>query len=364
MALASLAAQRPVLTVGGSSPDYADLPAAVAAAASGTIIEVRQGTYTGFATQKSLRVVLRDATVLAPAGADYAIEVSGVPGSDPFVIKGSNVSIAAGVLGSFRVSNTAAPIVIEGIRLIGSAFQSALDVFNAGSVHVARSELAGNPAMQVQFANLISNENLVGNTVGPAAILVDTLFDSARSIYLGTGQPALRLFDCDARLSSDGSGQMLVLGTPVVPVSAIEASDCTVYWDPSQFVLAPANGAPPLLAVLTTEVLEEVPMMISTRAVLGAPARVRMSVASPTVGMIAIGLLRPTPIQLGSTPIYPDLATTVLATAGVVDPNGLIVNFTVPTNPTLRGELFCFQGVTFSATGATAFSGPALWCLE
>ena len=172
------------------------------------------------------------------------------------------------------------------------------------------------------------------------------------------------MFDCEARLSSDGNGQMVVLGNPPVPVSAIEATDCTVYWDPSQFLLAPANGAPPLQAVVTTEVLEEVPMMIATRAALGAQARVRMSVASPVVGMIAIGLLRPTPIQLGSTPIYPDVATAVLATAGVVDQNGLIVNFTVPANPVLRGELYCFQGVTFSATGATAISGPALWCLE
>ena len=47
---------------------------------------------------------------------------------------------------------------------------------------------------------------------------------------------------CDARLASDGTGALVVLGTSVAPVSPLEAYDSYVQWQPSRFLLGPLNG--------------------------------------------------------------------------------------------------------------------------
>jgi hypothetical protein len=359
-----IAAQRPVVTVGGPSPDYADLPQAVAAAAPGSIVEVWPGAYTGFTSQKALRIVLYGATVSPPLGSNYAIRVQNVVGADPFVIKGFGSQILSGAIGAMRVSNTLAPIIVESVTMVGGPFQVALDVFNTGAVHIARSILVGSPGLQAQFANLLCNENVIGNGLGAGAVVSDASLDSSRTIYTGNGQPGLRVFDSVVRLASDGTGGMLVLGAPVVPVSAFEAFDSAIYWQPSQFLLSPANGAPAFQSQVSTQQLEEVPMLNAGPAPMGGVATVRMTMASPALGMIAIGQLRPTPIVLGAIGIYTDPQSYVLAASGVVDQSGLIIQYTVPNNPLLRGGVYCFQGITFLANGSSPVSGPALWYVE
>tara|TARA_R110002072_G_scaffold174303_7_gene329574 strand:- start:18551 stop:19681 length:1131 start_codon:yes stop_codon:yes gene_type:complete len=359
-----LVAQRPVVTVGGTNPNHPDLPQAIAAAAPGSIVEVRPGTYTGFTCQKALRIVMSGATVLPPAGANYTINLQNIVGADPFVIKGMSTLIGPGALGAMRISNVMAPIIIEKVTMVGGPQQTALEVFNTGSVHLARLILLGYPALQAQFCNLISNENLFGNAVGPGAIISDASMESARSVYVGTGQPALRIFDTVARLSSDGTGGMYVTGTPVVPVSSFEAVDSEVYWNPTSFLLAPANGAPGFLSQTTVEVIEEVPMLNAGPAVLGGISTARMTSPTPALGMIAVGYLLPSPIGLPPARVYPDPATFVLAIGGLVDAAGLQLNFAIPNNPVLRGDVLVFQGITFLPSGGTPLSGPALWYVE
>ena len=360
---AAIAAQRPVVTVGGSNPNFTDLPQAVAAAAPGSIVEVRAGSYTGFVTSKPLRIALHGATVVPPPGASYAIVVQNLTGADEFVLHGSFATVLPGVLGAMRIANTSAPVVVESVTF-GGTFESGLEIFNAGAVFVTRSILLGNPGLSAQFCDLVSSENVVGNAVGAGAIVADSLFDSARAIYIGTNQPGLRVFSSDARLSSDGTGAMLVVGQIPVPISPIEAIDSTVYWQPGRFVLAPINGAPALGMQNSTEVQREVPMLNAGPAPLGGPATARMTNGVPVVGMIAMGFVATTPIVTGPLGIYLEPGTFVLSTAGVVDQAGLTVGITVPTDPALRGNLYCFQGVTFPPGAPMATSSPALWYVE
>ncbi|MFN3243352.1 MAG: hypothetical protein ACE37K_17755 [Planctomycetota bacterium] len=360
---APLAAQRPVVTVGGSNPSFADLPQAVAAAAPGSIVDVRPGLYTGFSTSKPLRVVLHGATVQPAAGASYAIEVHGVTGPDQFVLAGDPGTVLAGPLGAMRVDGTHAPVVIESV-ILGGTTQPGLEVFNTGSVFVTRSILLGNPALTAQFCNLTSCENVVGNAVGVGAIVQSALFESSRAIYLGTNQPALRVFTSDVRLSSDGTGSMLAIGSIPVPISAVEAFDSTVTWDPARFTTSTIGGAPVLGAQQTVEVIEDVPMMNAGPAPLGGVAMARMVSGTPVFGMIAMGFLLTTPNVFASIGYYVDPANFVLANAGLVDGNGLFVNIAIPNDPALRGNLYCFQGVTFPASGIAATSNAALWHVE
>lgn len=357
-------AQRPVITVGGVNPNFPDLPPAVAAAPPGAILEVRPGVYTGFATAKPLRVVLQGCTVQPPAGAAYAIAIEGVVGSDQFVVLGQSATVLPGSLGAVRVRACSAPVVIESMLLIGGPWQPALDVRDAGIVHVSRSILIGDPGLQAQLADVTISEDVIGNTLGSAVVVADCVFESVRSIVAGTGQAALRVYGSTARLASDGTGAMLVLGASAVPISAFEAYSSAVQWDPARFVLAPANGAPAYQGSASTQLLAEVPMLNGGPAPLGGVASARLTTAVPTAGLIAVGSLRPLPVALGPLVIYPDPATIVVGIAGLTGPAGLTYSAPIPSDPTLRGELLCLQGSVWQGSTTFTLSGPAIWYLE
>lgn len=364
LAAAAIPAQRPVITVGGVNPAYPDLPAAVAAAPPGAILEVRPGTYTGFTTAKALRVVLQGCTVQPPAGAAYTIAIEGVAGSDQFVVLGESATVLPGALGAVRVHACSAPVVIESMLLIGGPWRPALDVQDTGIVHVSRSILLGDPGLQAQLADLTVSEDVIGNTLGCAAVVADSRFESVRSILGGTGQAALRVYGSTARLASDGTGAMLVLGSPTGPVSAFEAWSSVVQWDPTRFALAPANGAPAYEGLASTELQSEVPMLTAGPAPLGGVAQARITAGAPTAGLIAAAPLQPLPLALGPLVLYPDPATLVVVVVGLTGPAGLVYSVTVPNVPALRGELLCLQGSAAQGGGTFTLSAPAIWYLE
>jgi len=357
-------AQRPVLTVGGTNPQYFDLPAAVAAAQPGSILECRPGVYTGFSTNKALRIVGKNVTIQPPAGADFAIDLQNLQGTVEFVVRGIHMDVIAGNLGAVRVRNTSAPVLIEGVNMYSLFGQPGLDVFNTNTVYVSRSILVGSPGLRVDLANFVSSENVVGSATGVGAVVTNSVFESVRTIFVGTDQTALRISDSDARLSSDGSASLIVLGAPTVPVSSLELVDSYLQFDPSRFVMIPANGAAFVTEMNSVKVLDEVPCLTGGPAVLGQTATARVTSGTPAIGVIAISWLRPVPLVLASTALLIDLPSAVLATAGVVDQAGLMFGYDLPLDPNLRGEVFAFQALTLPAGGPTQISGAAIWYLE
>jgi hypothetical protein len=300
---------------------------------------------------------------VAPAGAAWGIEVDHVVGADQFVLSGEG-TVLSGTIGAMRVVNTSAPVVIEGMLFGGGVQQVALDVYNTGTVHVARSVLFGDPALSVRWSNLILSEDILGNDFGPAAVVSNGLCEIVRTVMAGDGQPALRVFDSDVRLSSDGASTMLVLGAPTVPVSAFEAFDSTVQWDPATFVLGSANGAPAFQAVNSNELVEEVPTLVAGPAPLGGVATALLTTSAASFGLIGIGALLPSPLILGPLGVYVEPASTSVAAIGAVGPTGLVLSVTVPNDPVLRGELLCLQGSVMQTATTFVLSGPALWYLE
>jgi hypothetical protein len=119
------AAQRQVLTVGGSNATHSDLPAAVAAAVPGAVVQVRPGNYTGFSTNKALRIVLdftaTTGSVSAPAGSAYAIEINGLPAGQQFALVGRGAAIGAGSLGAIRIANVGGSVVLDRLSVWPSA---------------------------------------------------------------------------------------------------------------------------------------------------------------------------------------------------------------------------------------------------
>ncbi len=359
----TLAAQRPLLHGGGATPDFADVPAAVAAAPVGAVILCAPGTYTGFSTQKPLRVQLGGATVLPAAGSANTIEVHDLPPGEAFALAGGNGTIAAGALGCVRLHGNGAPVVLERFTAAAIGNRSGLEVQDCAAVLMHHCILGGAPALQVQWASFACNESIVLSTNGAGAVVDDSLFESVRTSFTGTGMPALRGFRSAMRLAGDGSIGLSVIGGSSIPVSAFEAVQCTVQWQQSRFPLGSLGGAPGFVAIDTTVWADDVPVLAASDAAPGTTATARMSSNTPTIGAIVMGYAV-VPALFGITGIYLDTVNApVIAAFGLVDAAGLPVFANVPASNALRGELFNLQGVVWSTAGVPLLSGPGTWTI-
>ena len=362
----ALAAQRPVFTVGGASPNYVDLAAAVAAVPSGSVLIVRPGTYPGFTTGKPLRIVLEwsgpAGSIQAPPGATYAITVNGLPPGDEFVLVGRGATIGAGSLGGVRIVNAGAPVLLEGLNVVATGGRSAVDIQYAGSVHARQCVFAGAPGLQADWACLTLSECIVVATAGVGAVVNRSMLDVVRTFLSGSAQPALRCFDSSVRIASDGSTTIAVTGAPTLPVPAIDALLCPLQFDAARIGLLPANGAPGVAASGGYLLADDVPTLTSSPALLASTATARMKSNTQRPGMVVLGNLlgAPLPFQVGN--VFVDTVTTPLVAAlGLCDAAGLPVQATIPPDPAVLGTVLCLQGVVWQPSGVPVLSAPALW---
>lgn len=361
-----LPAQRPVFTVGGANPNYTSLPAAVAAVPPGSILVVRPGNHTGFTTNKPLRVLLdfdvQGGTVAPPAGAAYAISITGLPPGEGFVLVGRGANVPAGTIGAIRVAHCAGPVVIEGLTATVANLRTGLEVQDATAVHVRRTVLGGSPALQTSLANFTISESVVISTLGLGAVAYETRFEAVRTFFAGTGQPALRFFGSTARLSSDGTSSIWSAVPSTVSVSPIEAFDSQLQFHPERIGLAPNAASVGITLVNSVLRGEEVPTLVTTSAVPGQTATMRMSSQQPRLGAVLLGEAFATPVWFDLGNIWVNtLAPNQLATLGVVDPAGLQYQTLIPATPALRGNVFCLQGVVWEANWSPVLSGPGFW---
>ena len=365
---ATLPAQRPVYTVGGASPNFTSLPTAIAAVPPGAIVVVRPGVHVGFTTNKPLRVLLdfdaASGVIQPPAGAGYAISLDGVAGADGFVLVGRGAPILPGLIGGIRVVNTSASVVIEGVAVAATSPRSGLEVQNAAAVHVRRSVLAGAPGLQVQIANFSISECVVLSSVGVGAVLYNTRFDAVRTFFSGANQPALRLFDCVGRISSDGSTTISSVAAVGLAVSPLEAWDSDLQFDPARIGLVANGTTPPFVRVGGVFKDEEVPTLVTSQVLPGLPATVRMTSASPRIGAVVLGEMLSTPAVFEFTNVWVNtIAGPVVAAVGICDAAGLVSQTVIPNSPVLRGNVFCLQGVVWQPHGWPVLSGPGLWAV-
>ncbi len=362
-------AQRPLVTVGGLNPDFLDLPQAVAAALPDSVILVRPGTYTGFTTNKPLRITLdftaTTGSVQPAPGSAYAISVNGLPSGAEFILLGRGATVAPGIVGAIRVANTVGSVIVEGITVLSGTTRSALEVQNTSTVVVQRCSLAGTPALQASWTSLALNESVCTSPGGVGAVGYNSLLDFVRTSFSGYRLPGLRVYDCNVRLASNGSSSIGVTGNPVLPVSAFEALNSIAQWDQNTFVMNPAAGAPAFANFGALVLANEVPVLVTSSAPLGGTATMRMTISgTPLPGLVAMGRLAQPPSVIGITGIYLNtLLVPTILTLGIVDQTGQFLQVNVPNNPVLRGEVFCLQGVTMLPSGLPVLSGPGLWTL-
>ena len=360
-----LGAQRPIFTVGGANPNYADLPAAVAAVPPGSVLAVRPGTYAGFSTGKPLRIVLEwsgpGSSIQALPGSTYAITLNALPAGDEFVLVGRGSTIGAGSLGGIRIVNTNAPVLLSGLNVVASGARSGIDIQYAGSVHARSCVFYGAPGLQAYWANLTLSECIVIGT-GVGAVVNRTMLDVGRTFLSGTAQPALRCFDSSVRLASDGSTTIAVTGAASIPISAVEAWLCPMQFDATRVGLQPANGAPGVASFSSSWQADDVPVLTASPAPLGATATARMTSNTVRPGMVVLGNLlgAPIPFQVGN--IFVDTVNSpIVAAIGACGPPGLLAQASIPTTSAALGVVLCLQGVVWQPSGVPVLSAPALW---
>jgi len=360
-----LAAQRPVFTVGGVSPDFTSLPAAVAAVPPGSIVVVRPGLHLGFATSKPLRVVLdfggAAGAIQAPAGAPYTIAVTNLPAGDEFVLLGRDATILGGAVGGMRFANCVAPVVVERVYDVADPGGLGVSIDNCAAVHLRRSVFSGIVGIDAQFADVAISECVVLASAGPGAVFADSRCESARTFFTGWSQPGVRLLQSTARFANDGNAAIGVAGTSA-PVAAIEAVGSQLQFDPATLSLLPANGAPGLLRVGGVHFADDVPTLTTSIAAPGTTATVTLRSNTPRLGMIFFGGLLPTPFPFGLSSIFVDIGPSPIVIAlGLCTPTGITVPASIPTSPALHGAMWCLQGGVQGANGDPLLSGPGLW---
>lgn len=365
LTVAAAQAQRPIFTVGGVGPSFADLPAAVAAVPPGSILLVRPGNYAGFTTGKPLRIVLEGSgpgsSIQAQSGSAYAITVTGLPAGDEFVLVGRGTTIGAGSLGGIRVADTNAPVLLAGVNVAATGTRCGLEVRYAGSLHARNCVFAGAPGLQADWANLVLSECIVvGSGVG--AVVNRCTFDAARTFLSGFAQPALRAYDSSLRLASDGSTTIAVTGAPTLPIPAIESYLCPMQFDPARVGLVPANGAPGVATFSGYLLDDEVPTLIASPAPLGVTATARMTSSTVRPGMVVLGNLLGAPIPFMVGNVFVDTVNApIVAAIGFCGPAGLLAQIAIPPTTSALGVVQCLQGVVWQASGLPVLSAPALW---
>lgn len=366
----ALPAQAQVLHVGGPTPDHADLPPAVAAAAPGAILIVHPGTYTGFTTSKPLRVLLDfgpgAGTVQAAPGSAYAIRVTGLPFGTQFLLVGRGANVARGTLGAIRLDADYGTVFVQGISATaGNGI--ALDVQNAASVIVQECYLVGAPALLAQSTALVSTGAVfVGDASGAhnGVVLDSAGFEGTLGAYLGNLAPAVRATNSELSLAGDGSTTIKVGGQAVVPISALEVIASDLRWQASHFVLQPALGAPGLGAYASNVVVEPQTALVAHGAPPGGTATVSVTCPTPVPGVLVLGGLGQPSGVAGLNGIYLDplLPNSTIA-LGQIGPVGLQWQTTVPPGPSLFGFAFSLQTILLRPNGALQRQAPGVWAI-
>ncbi|MCC7061355.1 MAG: hypothetical protein IT456_01035 [Planctomycetes bacterium] len=360
------AAQRQVLTVGGSNATHTDLPAAVAAAAPGAVVQVRPGNYTGFSTNKALRIVLdftaTTGSVSAPAGSAYAIEINGLPAGQQFALVGRGAAIGAGSLGAIRIANVGGSVVLDRLSVAVGSAHSGIDVQNSANVLVQNASIAGAPALQVQDAVVVGSSVAWSSPVGVGIVALRGNLEFGLGSMAGYRAPALRVLDSVVRLAGNGSTAIRVTGNPPQAVAAIEAIQSDVRWLPANFVVQPGGSGPALLGVGGQVITEEVPALVASCGPPGGLMAASMTRPSPAPGIVVLGNLVLSHVAFGLPGVFWDQSgPAVVLAVGPVDATGLSFQTTWPNVPWLLGELFCCQGVVIQPNGALLTSGAATW---
>jgi hypothetical protein len=333
-----VAAQR-IIRV-GQGGQYADIPAAVQAAAAGDVVLVLPGTYSSFALEKGISVVSQGAFIRPPSAFFPTINVWGVPAGQRAAVRG--FSGEQGIL-SLSVSDCAGLVhleAVDGSRGIGVSRSANVELHrvNAGALSVTDSGL------------LVEHSVVTG---GGLRITRSKVVVAESSI---SGWPGISL--TGGQLTVAGAADTVITtSSPFGPMSAIVITEGQLTLSP-QVTLVTTGGAPPVQGGQVTS--HTVP---SLRADLGGSVlqgRIHAPGAPFALTLVSVAPVAPVPTSVG--PFWLDWATAIVVDVGPV--SGSFRNLSIPFPPGMSpGLTITVQSLAVSST-SMELSVPALFTLH
>lgn len=392
-AAAPLCAQRQVFVVdaaGGPGSNFSDLPAAVLAAQSGDVLLVRPGDYAGFRTGKGLTILggsgvrlVRSSSLFAPA-----LQVMDLPANESFTLLGFETVPSTSFFPRMEISSCAGQVHLEGIhnyvtwRSIFPNSSAALQIENAASVTIVRSQFLGQPGVLARNSTVVVTDSecegmsglinlyefLAGHGIRAESSHVTLSRSSAvgGSYYLDPPSSAAGLgYGLSSHLSTwtilgDTTTHIDAGSAPGFVASAMHGTG-SVRMNPV-VAFVPSGNAPPIDPLISATNLQ-IPSLRATGAPLGGSVAVDVFGSSGDAFGLFVGLPG-VPISLGALgEFWIDLGSgAVFVMGGVIDGSRhFAVNFAVPNDPLVLGTRFTWQAIGGSIANEFFLSNPATY---
>lgn len=361
----SLLAQRTwiVDAQNGAGTDFPDMPAAIAAAAPGDLVLARPGTYSGFTTNKGLRVVAPARATLLQTVVGNCLVVSGLPAGQTFSIAGFDAPRRTYFSADF--SNNQGRVAITDLRSLetcgcGPLHQNpaAIKLTDCAAVSLDGVVNYGGPALHVIRSNVVLTRCSFGSVQpfdpmgdclwldGGTVDALDCTFDArAASDVMAMPQPCVRMTAGTLRLRGTTAG--MVQGgfevNPPNPAPAVLATGGTLVIDPDVRLNPNAGAAAALQLTNTSLTQRQLSGAVIRSASIGGAFQADLIAQANASAVLLLGV----PGARVGSPLGDldlDLASQVPLTSGVVGASGaLSASFPLPA-ALPRGLAVCVQG--------------------
>lgn len=367
----------------GAGTDFTDLPPAVAAATAGDLLSVRQGTYTGFATNKGLRIVSLQPSTLTWNNGGVQMTVANLPAGETFSMHGFDAPRRFPFVAT--LTSNAGRVVLSALRSLqtcgcGPLHQNPPSFAITDCVQVSLDECVnyGGPAVSSVRSNVVLTNCQLGFPApgdpqgdclyveGGEVEVADCVLDGrAGSDVNANPRPAVRMLGGTLRLR--GIGSSYVQGgwdiQPLQPAPAIDAIGGALVFDPD-VPLNPQAGANIALMTQGTQVSQRhLAAAIVRSAAIGGTFRVDLRANGGASAALFLSLpMAPVALPPLGT-LWADPATLVLLASGQAGNSGALIS-TFPLPPALPiGAAIGVQGIADCGTGFE-LSSPAVTLLR
>jgi hypothetical protein len=345
---------------------------AVAAAAAGDVVIVRDGSYVLTAPV----VVDKPLALIGKPGAhlfSHGLELTRIPAGRDVAVSGLQIATT----GNTAVRAHACPgrVLIDRVRAMGGFwFSEAVVCEDVAQMTITHGEVTGS-VRAVRSTVFVTDSTLNGRDAGlghfppmPALRAVDARIELVNGTATGgnrdnivffTSAPGIELANSDLRLAGDTSTRVTAGPQSLNPVSAVTGTNSRLLLDPS-VTLQPALGAPAVGPGVQTTT-QRLASLTAAGAPIGGAVRIDLRFAPNEAFGLVLGLPGSEAIAPGIGSVWIAPSTLAVAVLGSLSAAGTFRTvLPVPQAPALRGLVVRWQGVVTDG-GGLRISNPATY---
>jgi hypothetical protein len=363
----------------GAGTDFADMPAAVAAAAPGDLVLTRPGIYTGFTTNKGLRIIAPQRATLLQSVVGNCFVVNGLPAGQTFTLLGFDAPRRTYF--SADITNNIGRVALADLRSLETCGcgplhfnPPAIKVVDCAAVTFDNVVNYGGPALSCTRSNVIATRCSFGSVTatdpmgdcllvdGGEVDAVDCTFDARAASDVNTvPQPAVRLLSGVLRVR--GTAAAMIQGgfevAPLNPAAGIRATGGTLVLDPDVRINPNAGASVGLQLTGTAFTQRHLSAAVVRSATIGGALQAELLANANAPAVLLLGLPAPrTATSIGNLDL--EAALLLPLASGLVGNTGVLsTTLTLPANLPrgmaigVQGAADLGQGVELSSAAIT-----------